>query len=485
MVSDTYCVSVTLLGISLVLVTFSVILLIRQWNSPLLVARGRPLLMLAFLGTVFMMIEAAGDAILGTELHQLVLSRFIFSQALAFIGVPLIIKSFILLGKFKISSFVSEQIGKELDHVGRLTAIGILSNHQHSKIRLFSSEWFLKHRWILFHPAPSCIAYISLAIICLIPGFVYKASRDGIVVNLLLIILQILIASILFRNFESRHDKWGIRAEGVVVVFVSVLLLANWFVHEVIARLLKLSWHLAIRFTISWAIYVSIMFATMTVPCIKSEILERKVKNAHSMETKKSKTDWEKNISEEGMSCFSENYSLRKFLQNPIYEEAFRKHLEDEFSVENLAFCKSVQQFKNLISKMKSSNDQDESIHFKRDIVVLFKEIYLEYIPEYAPSQVNLPHIIVESLKLMYSEVANNDNVVTSREFEEIFDSSEQSVVEMMERDSFARFKLSRAFKNLPKSSVAAGSTESAASNSKWSVFLHHPSGDHSRVNTL
>ena len=125
------------------------------------------------------------------------------------------------------------------------------------------------------------------------------------------------------------------------------------------------------------------------------------------------------------------NVNLYDLLQTKTGEEGFEKHLQSEYSQENLAFYKAVQAF----AKNAAAGDGDAA--------KAAKDIVQKYVKEGAEEQVNLPGPTTKRCleKVAAVEAAGGGGAAWA----DVFKEAEAEIFKLMERDTCARpFELPR-----------------------------------------
>lgn len=130
-------------------------------------------------------------------------------------------------------------------------------------------------------------------------------------------------------------------------------------------------------------------------------------------------------------------------LQNPELTEAFRAHLNSEFSGENLEFHERVAQFKKDAQNPAISDDQ-----LRADA----RQITNDYIRPGADKQVNVSSTQVDAVNKAMTGI----NGASRAQIGKILDESQTEVTKLMSRDGLPRFQRTEAYKTA-KAEVNAG----------------------------
>jgi hypothetical protein len=121
------------------------------------------------------------------------------------------------------------------------------------------------------------------------------------------------------------------------------------------------------------------------------------------------------------------NVNLYDLLQTKTGEEGFEKHLQSEYSQENLAFYKAVQAF----AKNAAAGDGDAA--------KAAKDLVQKYVKEGAEEQVNLPGPTTKRCleKVAAVEAAGGGGAAWA----DVFKEAEAEIFKLMERDTYKRFR--------------------------------------------
>jgi hypothetical protein len=137
--------------------------------------------------------------------------------------------------------------------------------------------------------------------------------------------------------------------------------------------------------------------------------------------------------------------------------ESFRKFLTAEFSVENLLFYADIEDFRKKI------HDGAE-IDFQKQET---KRLFAKYIIVDSPFQVNLPNQIVQAIEAKITSIdkdgifdptpaantdpKNRDSTGKPIDHPTIFDEAQRSIYNLMDSDSFPRYKASETYREFVK----------------------------------
>eukprot|EP01126_Amoeba_proteus_P062491 TRINITY_DN8506_c0_g1_i1.p1 TRINITY_DN8506_c0_g1~~TRINITY_DN8506_c0_g1_i1.p1 ORF type:complete len:238 (-),score=69.36 TRINITY_DN8506_c0_g1_i1:76-789(-) len=119
------------------------------------------------------------------------------------------------------------------------------------------------------------------------------------------------------------------------------------------------------------------------------------------------------------------------FLRQEAGYQAFMETMKKEFATENLLFWKSVYVFQHKYSSTLEINTQE--------LIDDAVKIYKEFISEDTRAQVNLPGEQVEELKKIFTDGFFFPKGINQW----VFKNAYQSILHLMYRDNFSRFKFS------------------------------------------
>jgi len=125
--------------------------------------------------------------------------------------------------------------------------------------------------------------------------------------------------------------------------------------------------------------------------------------------------------------------AIRSVLYHPVGLEYFYKHLEAEYSTENIDFWKACRDFRHTCAK----HERDPPEKAKEVRAALAKAIVNTFVRDSAPSQVNLNGVIRQAIL---------DEVKSEKVETTAFNEAENHIIGLMSLDSFNRFKQSPLF---------------------------------------
>jgi len=117
---------------------------------------------------------------------------------------------------------------------------------------------------------------------------------------------------------------------------------------------------------------------------------------------------------------------LHRFLQYPPARNAFKQHLYDEFSAENLNFYMAVSAYEKLIPP-----DGIDPIQFQQTKIL---ELYRQYVDPSGLTPINVPQATRDFI---------THDIVNGRLHREIFDRAKKEIYKLMLSDNYPRFKVS------------------------------------------
>jgi len=142
---------------------------------------------------------------------------------------------------------------------------------------------------------------------------------------------------------------------------------------------------------------------------------------------------------------------LHALILSPDGFESFRRFLTSEFSVENLLFWADIEDLRRKVIRDKG---QDENL-IKQET----KRLYNKYVMVDSPFQVNLADYIVQTIEFKMRKLEEENILDTSpmetlkgaappNEFPTIFDEAQKSIFNLMDADSFQRYKSSDLYRD-------------------------------------
>eukprot|EP00475_Leptophrys_vorax_P005122 TRINITY_DN13079_c0_g1_i2.p2 TRINITY_DN13079_c0_g1~~TRINITY_DN13079_c0_g1_i2.p2 ORF type:complete len:525 (-),score=98.41 TRINITY_DN13079_c0_g1_i2:1867-3441(-) len=364
--------------LTITVVVLGIILLRRHWNTPQVVARGRLLTCIVLFGSSLVPLVFSGALLFGTEFMQFALDYSLI-MALSFIGCPYLLKAYQLLFKHEISAYIDHRTC--LDR-----SSSSLKNSNHHDDR---TNWFMRNKWILDSPVP------ILAVFGCVSAFIMSTKvlssainapvimfREFVFYTAYCVLLLLLGSYLCVRLSKFKADKWGIRQELRRLLVQTAGLIVLW-------QVWMFAWkqtHKAelLYYFLVWLLYFSLHLSSITYPLVQAEI------------TKKSMLLTSNSCSK--VRRLPHMIRLQAYLENPQCAEAFRKHLQAEFAVENLSFWIAVQRFNKLTSQKLKVLDFEEVFN-------MIHYIYQEYVSIFGPSCVNLSHPVRERITSEYKKL--------------------------------------------------------------------------------
>jgi hypothetical protein len=131
--------------------------------------------------------------------------------------------------------------------------------------------------------------------------------------------------------------------------------------------------------------------------------------------------------------------NFKSVLPNHQFQAIFTTHLINEWSVENLKFWIQVNAFRTHYGSMKQQHKERHAA----------TQLFETFVQPGAVMEVNLPESVRRQLEAIF------DNESQSIE-ETIFDKAQSEAEQLMERDSFLRFKDTKVFKDWAKDNILA-----------------------------
>lgn len=122
--------------------------------------------------------------------------------------------------------------------------------------------------------------------------------------------------------------------------------------------------------------------------------------------------------------------ALLEFLETPSNLSAFTRHLEKEYSQENIEFYLAVQQYRSCTGTM-------------AELKAMGLQIVDVYIKSTSMSQVNVDSVARSKVENAFQDETTFANIETAKT---VFDSCYQEILALMAKDSFHRFKKTKEY---------------------------------------
>lgn len=148
--------------------------------------------------------------------------------------------------------------------------------------------------------------------------------------------------------------------------------------------------------------------------------------------------------------------SLKPLLSNLQFQKLFTEHLVGEWSIENLKFYNQVNSFRDHYASFRTSKEAN---------LVAF-QTYETFVRAGSVMEVNISADQREKLQEEFTKLEGHSDVIQLEKT--IFDEAQTEILLLMEKDSFARFQLTKTFKDFASTNLvvdAAGSAIVAAAN--------------------
>jgi hypothetical protein len=471
--------TIVLCSITTVLLVVGGVLLLRNFNSSMMRARHRALTLLIFLGSgtqsmVWAVFEA--PSLQATYMVQVVDQQYSFPFILSFVMTPFMLKVALLYFKFELSAHLSQKLLEKVQQT-----------EQMKRSRIFDiaekSNWFVANRWLVFQNWPLICIYLTVSVIYFIPATFLWPKYTVPYLTLFHLSCMFTIVSLVILvmvKLRKKFDEWGIRQEIRLETMIGSVTATEWVIWRFLPRTKTGD---VINYLVLWIGLTAFHFSAITYPLIKAELFKRARRRSDSL-------DHEGYQHEERL-----HMHLKQYLSDPERFKSFHRHLELEFSLENLLFCNDVWTFQSKVLEYKKDPTQDT----KQEILEMALEIYMQYVPDNAPSVLNLSFPVRTKLKTNFTvlrslldpelvakktlspSLSSGSETLSGRlipsdlsmpvpnmQFEPIseskksesrpptlseplsdfstvtsmFDQAEEKVMKMMESDSYARFKL-------------------------------------------
>lgn len=161
--------------------------------------------------------------------------------------------------------------------------------------------------------------------------------------------------------------------------------------------------------------------------------------------------------------------NLADIINSKVGYATFVEFLKSEFSEENILFWREVQTFVNKCQALLRENKLDSADMNKLlETKILNREIAAElsktaisifelYCKRGAPAQVNISDTVLQELTAQLSNLNADRAEVVLDKISNLFDSVKSQVFELMDKDSFARFRQSPLYNQLRTRMVSSG----------------------------
>jgi hypothetical protein len=349
-------------------------LLFWCWNSPLVVARGRLLTVIVFLGSTICAVEISGLVLFGTDFQVLWL-KYAVPQGISFIALPYFIKAYILVFKYEISKYVGKLISSPSSKRGSITEMLEMRGH---------ASWYVRNKWLVESPWPSLVIFLIIAFLVLITPTIaspFANEQNPVPENNAFVgyfLGMIVYCAFLFFKLSNRKDdKWGIRKELKYMTVTSLAMIADWILFAFFLR--EVAPAVLIMFIVMWLGFVLLLNFSILQPLLEAR---RQLKSDRVR------------LSEESSAKSNVDYQLpsgpaplKLYLEDSRCYQAFYKHVQGEFSLENLAFWEMCQRFR----KMSREYQMKKSPEVASMLISLTEVIFHDYIAVEGTSAVNLP----------------------------------------------------------------------------------------------
>jgi hypothetical protein len=426
-----------LLTISSLSISACFVLFVRNWNSPLFKARGRIFSLLLFAGVSSLILIMACAPLVYKLPSFAIEYKLLTSQVYAFGSVPYFLKGFILLIKFEVCFHLSKNIS---------------SSEEPSKA---PPNWYVCNQWIIRSGYPLFGLWILGVSIMILPAVLIEDIQVLSSYQQVIGGIWFLAYLWLFKNLRGRYDEWGIKRELKFSVLATLAMALVYVVFVFLEK--KGAFEQMFATILLWFLILFFLINSFLLPVLRDKKADdlRKSRRGADLETEK---------------------GLRQFLKNEENFKLFQKHMENELSLENLVFCRSIETYDTLVDKYRMNKDKE----LAKEVIKMASQIFLDFIPEDASTPVNISHIhrkhLQETSKALFEflifegqkverkptltdRIRGQSQCSTSfqvKEVEEVpesilhmFEESEDAVMNLMEKDSFIRFKRSPAFKEM------------------------------------
>jgi hypothetical protein len=422
--------------------------LLKYWKSEEVRVRGKSSTVFGIVGSFLLAIMLSIIYWYDYDLNVPVASAmYLYSMPveLASIGGSLLIRTAVISFKF--------QITKEQIHLLEV------KDKQGKK-----KDWFSRHRYLIKERYQSLLLFFW-TLLSFIPVF----TTDIILITLVNVIMLGIVMFVIiggFYNSRSCQDFWGIKKElqraCALALLSMVFALINYIV-LIIEHTISVSMQHSVFALQTLFIHAVAYYPMILRPFVRARKIALMKPSQTSFETPDHASRGE-NEGKAGTShTENQEYLQPEFLKHkkmfvsllkdPKFKEAFQAHLMTEFSSENLAFVDRTHALydfvrsKNLLSKDHMEKAMEE-----------VRSINETFVVESSPLWVNLSSKVVEPLHVEMQRLESQYELLTpDSQAEEVrslwisiallYQKCAFEATEMMEQDSFRRFKFTPAFK--------------------------------------
>ena len=124
-------------------------------------------------------------------------------------------------------------------------------------------------------------------------------------------------------------------------------------------------------------------------------------------------------------------------MKNDARKETFRQHLEGEYSTETLEFYNAVEDYRNLYESL----EEEEVAKMASEMNDMVVHIYTEFVKSGGKKEVNIPGKQRAKISKIIKEHNAQPDATTTLYPEHMFDQAQQEIYQLMNRDTFERFK--------------------------------------------
>jgi hypothetical protein len=351
----------------------------------------------------------------------------------------------------------------------KITKEQSLALEQKNDSSIQNSNWFSRHRYLI-QERYQAMALLTWSIVCFIP---IMNIRESVVIgtNILVLSTMVFVFTVGFYSSRSCVDFWGIKRElqiavgtsliAIVCYFISFLVLGNAAAGDVVQSVI-------VAFERN-LINVLAYYPMVLKPLLRARKIA-KSKNSTFAGVESSNTITEADapgISSENQAYldaefFKKSRFFASLLKDQKFKEAFAAHLLTEFSCENLVFVGKVCALYETIRKSKRL----ESMDGMEEAIEELRQINETFVMESSPLWVNLSSKVLDPLQVELQNIESDYALLSPGSSEAdirklwisiatVYQRAAYEATEMMEQDSFRRFKLTSAYKTFQNQKIA------------------------------
>eukprot|EP00475_Leptophrys_vorax_P020546 TRINITY_DN2813_c0_g1_i1.p1 TRINITY_DN2813_c0_g1~~TRINITY_DN2813_c0_g1_i1.p1 ORF type:complete len:550 (-),score=139.90 TRINITY_DN2813_c0_g1_i1:95-1744(-) len=367
-----------MLVISVIAITASAVLFVLHRDSPMVAARNKLLTALIFVGTSFpvLLFSLLAFTPIRLSAKQNNVFKFIPPFVVLLLILPYVIKAFRLLVKFEVSYYNSKKMTASLQK-----AKGIVSNkssgrqnsrRQQTKIQI-PENWYVKNRRLISKRYGFGFFLLG-GVFAFFPPFLLVDPLALFGVELAFVCLLLVFSAIIAVKLSDKFDAWGIKQELKRLIVLGIFACIFWTLLAV-ENPYDDVWGVFI-----WLTFLFVHIVSIFLPLFGAQMFKRNAQKNASPIDRKSRVRLQ---------------GLRLYVEDEKRLAAFQEHLQNEFSVENLAFVRECWE----LTELRKQQEAAPSAEMAREIIMISYRLFQEYIREDSPSTLNLAYGTRQEIK--------------------------------------------------------------------------------------